>query len=88
MTINRELRELTDEGMLVRLQGVGTFVAEPKGQSALFEVRSIADEIASRRHQHRCEVLLFRGDRSGCYPCGGAQRRRRHAYLSFADGAF
>ncbi|HHI2936435.1 TPA: histidine utilization repressor [Klebsiella variicola] len=59
MTINRALREMTDEGLLVRLQGVGTFVAEPKGQSALFEVRSIADEIVSRRHQHRCEVLLL-----------------------------
>ena len=59
MTINRALRELTDEGLLVRLQGVGTFVAEPKGQSALFEIRSIADEIASRNHQHRCEVLLL-----------------------------
>lgn len=59
MTINRALRELTDDGLLVRLQGVGTFVAEPKGQSALFEIRSIADEIASRQHQHRCEVLLL-----------------------------
>ncbi|MDR7344885.1 GntR family histidine utilization transcriptional repressor [Pantoea alhagi] len=57
MTINRALRELTDEGLLVRLQGVGTFVAEPKGQSALFEIRSIADEIAARHHQHRCQVL-------------------------------
>ena len=59
MTINRALRELTDEGLLVRLQGVGTFVSEPKGQSALFEIRSIADEIAARHHQHRCEVLTL-----------------------------
>ena len=59
MTINRALRELTDEGLLVRLQGVGTFVAEPKGQSALFEIRSIADEIAARHHPHRCEVLTL-----------------------------
>lgn len=59
MTINRALRELTDEGMLVRLQGVGTFVAEPKGQSALFEIRSIADEIVSRGHRHHCEVLIL-----------------------------
>ena len=46
MTINRALRELT-------------FVAEPKGQSALFEIRSIADEIAARNHQHHCEVLVL-----------------------------
>ena len=59
MTINRALRELTDEGLLVRLQGVGTFVAEPKGQSALFEIRSIADEINARQHQHRCEVITL-----------------------------
>ncbi|WP_312692417.1 histidine utilization repressor [Kosakonia sp.] len=64
MTINRALRELTDEGLLVRLQGVGTFVAEPKGQSALFEIRSIADEIAARHHQHRCEVLLLEETRA------------------------
>ena len=43
----------------MRLQGVGTFVAEPKGQSALFEIRSIADEIAARNHQHHCEVLVL-----------------------------
>jgi DNA-binding GntR family transcriptional regulator len=32
MTINRALRELTAEGLLVRMQGVGTFVAEPKSR--------------------------------------------------------
>jgi GntR family histidine utilization transcriptional repressor len=42
----------------------GTFVAEPKGQSALFEVRSIAEEIVSRHHQHRCEVLLLEETRA------------------------
>ncbi|MBD1551863.1 histidine utilization repressor [Pseudomonas typographi] len=57
MTINRALRELTAEGLLVRMQGVGTFVAEPKTQSALFEVHNIADEIRQRGHRHRCQVL-------------------------------
>ncbi|WP_166567663.1 histidine utilization repressor [Pseudomonas sp. R5(2019)] len=57
MTINRALRELTAEGLLVRMQGVGTFVAEPKTQSALFEVHNIADEIASRGHRHTCKVV-------------------------------
>ncbi|MCY1398299.1 HTH-type transcriptional repressor YvoA [compost metagenome] len=59
MTINRALREMTADGLLVRMQGVGTFVAEPKGQSALFEVHNIADEIASRGHAHRSEVIVL-----------------------------
>ena len=57
MTANRAVRELTDEGRLVRLQGVGTFVAQPKAQSALFEVHSIAAEIEKRGHRHSCRVL-------------------------------
>ncbi|MEN0614450.1 histidine utilization repressor [Klebsiella indica] len=57
MTINRALRELTAEGLLVRMQGVGTFVAEVRGQSALLDINNIADEIASRGHRHHARVL-------------------------------
>lgn len=57
MTINRALRELTAEGVLIRMQGVGTFVAQRKARSALFSVNSIADEIAARGHVHRSRVL-------------------------------
>ncbi len=57
MTANRALRELTAEGLLVRVQGVGTFVAEPKGQSALFEVHSIESEILARNHQYSCKII-------------------------------
>ncbi|MBD1550219.1 histidine utilization repressor [Pseudomonas typographi] len=59
MTINRALRELTAEGLLVRMQGVGTFVAEAKGQTALFEIHNIADEIAARGHIHRAQVMAL-----------------------------
>ncbi|TWI55595.1 GntR family histidine utilization transcriptional repressor [Pseudomonas duriflava] len=62
MTVHRALRELTADGVLVRMQGVGTFVAEPKGQAALFEVHSIAEEIASRGHRHRTEVKVLRSE--------------------------
>lgn len=59
MTANRALRELASEGALVRIQGVGSFVAERKGYSALFEVRNIADEIAERGHVHAANVVLL-----------------------------
>lgn len=59
MTANRALRELANEGELVRIQGVGSFVAERKGYSALFEVRNIAEEIAERGHVHEASVIVL-----------------------------
>jgi len=59
MTVNRALRELTAEGRLIRLQGVGTFVAPPKPRSALFDLRSIADEIRSRGGIHSSDVITM-----------------------------
>lgn len=59
MTVNRALRELTAEGVLVRVQGVGSFVAKEQGQTSLFQIHNIADEITARKHQHRAEVLLL-----------------------------
>lgn len=59
MTVNRALRELTAEGLLVRHQGLGTFVAEKKSHSALFEVHNIAEEVAARGHQYRSELLVL-----------------------------
>ncbi len=59
MTINRALRELTLEGRLVRVQGVGTFVAEAKMQSQLIEIRNIADEITERGHEHMAKVVVI-----------------------------
>ena len=58
MTVNRALRELTDAGVVTRLQGVGSFVAGPKAESAMFEVRSIRDEILARGQLHTVDVLI------------------------------
>jgi GntR family histidine utilization transcriptional repressor len=57
MTANRALRELRDEGVLVRIAGVGSFVADSQAHSHPLEVRSIAEEILSRGHAHRAEVI-------------------------------
>src|SRR6201994_4788209 len=53
MTANRALRELSDEGVLVRIAGVGSFVAERQAHAHPLEVRGIADEIRSRGHVYR-----------------------------------
>lgn len=58
MTVNRALRELTDAGVVTRVQGVGSFVAGPKAESAMFEVRSIRDEVVSRGQRHSVDVLV------------------------------
>lgn len=57
VTVNRALRELADAGLLVRVQGVGTFVAGAKPQSNLLELRDIAEEIGERGGTHGAEVL-------------------------------
>ncbi|HYD95477.1 MAG TPA: histidine utilization repressor [Noviherbaspirillum sp.] len=62
MTVNRAVRELTDEQILTRIQGSGTYVAQHKYQSTLVEIRSIAEEVRARGHVHRSELhLLERG---------------------------
>ena len=57
MTINRALRELTQEGVIARRQGSGTFVAPRKLESGLLEIRNIAEEIVGRGHQHSVAIL-------------------------------
>lgn len=56
-TVIRAFRELTTEGYLLRVQGLGTFVAPLNPKLALLELRSIADEITKRGGIHRCVVL-------------------------------
>ena len=57
MTANRALRELRDEGVLVRIAGVGSFVADKLAHAHPLEIRSIAEEIGRRGHVHRAEIV-------------------------------
>lgn len=57
MTANRALRELTEEGILERVAGVGTFVADRKVHGHPLKIRNIADEIRERGHQHAAQII-------------------------------
>ncbi|WP_162707512.1 UTRA domain-containing protein [Brucella anthropi] len=58
LTVRRALRELQTAGVLIRVQGRGTFVLGPRIQCAVFELPNISDEIASSGGAHTCQVLV------------------------------
>lgn len=59
MTARRALHELSEEGLLVRNPGIGSFVAELRPVGSLMQINNIADEIASRGHQHSSRVVTL-----------------------------
>lgn len=65
MTVHRALKELTEEHVLRRVPGVGTFVASGEGHLTLLRIEDIRDEIASRGNAHSCDVVVLRRERVG-----------------------
>jgi GntR family histidine utilization transcriptional repressor len=57
MTINRALRELTQQGLINRVHGLGSFVAEAPRHASLIELQDIALEIEQRGKHHASRVL-------------------------------
>jgi len=57
MTANRALRELTEEGVLYRIQGLGTFVNENKPIKSALQIRDIAKEVKSRGNRFHSIAL-------------------------------
>ncbi len=57
MTVNRALKELTEEKVLQRRQGSGTFVAQQQFNHTFVEVRNIADDIRQTGKTYRAAVI-------------------------------
>ncbi len=57
MTANRALRELAAEGLVTRVQGSGTRVAELHRISSKLAIRDIRDEVVERGHLYTVRVL-------------------------------
>ena len=57
MTVNRAVKELAVEGLVTRVRGSGTVVAQLHGLSSTLAVRDIHEEVLERGHTHTTRVL-------------------------------
>jgi len=71
MTVSRALRELQAEGLVERVQGVGSFAAQLHKVSSTLTIRDLHDEITARGHRHSAQVMLCRQEKA---PAALAQR--------------
>lgn len=60
MTVNRALKELSEERVLERRQGSGTFVAQQQFNHTFVEVRNIAEDLKSANRDYKAEVISKR----------------------------
>lgn len=64
MTAHKAIRDLVQEGYLMRRAGLGTFVTEPKAESPLADINNIADEVRLRGHEYSNSVLVLESKRA------------------------
>jgi len=57
MTVNRALRELQTEGLIQRVQGVGSFAAPLHKVASTLRLRDVHEEIEARGHHHMVRVV-------------------------------
>ena len=65
MTVNRALRELAGEGLVTRIQGSGTRVAQLHRISSRLTIRDIHEEVVERGHVHSTVVLHAGKEKAG-----------------------
>jgi GntR family histidine utilization transcriptional repressor len=76
MTANRALRELATEGLVTRVQGSGTRVAELHRISSQLVIRDIHEEVAERGHVHSTRVLKVAREKAGAELAGSLGVRK------------
>jgi GntR family transcriptional regulator, histidine utilization repressor len=65
MTANRALRELAAEGLVTRVQGSGTRVAQLHRISSKLTIRDIHEEVVERGHVHGTRIVLVAEEKAG-----------------------
>lgn len=57
MTVNKALTQLAKAGLIARKKRSGSFVLQPRGQSAVLEIHDIEAEVHSLRQTYTFEIL-------------------------------
>jgi GntR family transcriptional regulator, histidine utilization repressor len=65
MTVTRALNELRAEGLIERVQGVGTFAAHLARVASTLRIRDLHEEITARGHRHHAVVHLAGREAAG-----------------------
>lgn len=60
MTVNKVMGQLVQAGLIERRKKSGSFVSQPKAQSAVLEIHDIRDEVRSLNLEYRYERLQLR----------------------------
>ncbi|QAT40355.1 GntR family transcriptional regulator [Clostridium sp. JN-9] len=60
MTANKAILSLVNEGLLYREQGRGTFIAEPKINQQLSELKGFTEEMRGKGYNTSSKILSFR----------------------------
>ena len=58
MTVHRALRELTAEGIVNRVHGLGTFISETPRHASLIQLKDIAEEIQDQGQMHSSKIIM------------------------------
>jgi GntR family histidine utilization transcriptional repressor len=64
MTVHRALRELSAEGIVSRVQGVGTFAMERRPRQEFLRIHDIAEDITARGHRHHMALIALEAVRA------------------------
>jgi GntR family histidine utilization transcriptional repressor len=65
MTVNKAMTQLARSGLIERRRRSGSFVAQPRGQSAILEIHDIRAEVETLGRPYRYELAVREARRAG-----------------------